>query len=130
MCVKNIELFMQNIHTPNGRTFPMCDCWGLVCYVFLKNLGIKLDHKTCYDKHTMTNGYNDLVSDFEQVKTPKDYDVICYFKHDTLIHIGIYIDGHILHTDARKGTCFESFKPQNFIKIYRYKGIKNESENI
>ena len=40
MCVKNIELFMRNIHTPNGRAFPMCDCWGLVCYVFLKNLGI------------------------------------------------------------------------------------------
>ena len=78
----------------------------------------------------MTNGYNDLVSDFEEVTKPCDYDVICYFKHNVLVHIGIYIDGHILHTDARKGTCFEVYKPQNFIKIYRYKGMKNESKNI
>ena len=34
----NIEKYLRNIHTPNGRIYPHLDCWGLVCYVYQNEL--------------------------------------------------------------------------------------------
>ena len=57
----------------------------------------------------MTDGYDKIKGSFTEVKTPRDFDVICYFKHSVLVHVGLYIYGHILHTDSKKGSCFEPF---------------------
>ena len=48
----NIEKYLHNIHTPNGRIYPHLDCWGLVCYVYQNELNIQLD--LCTDCKTYT----------------------------------------------------------------------------
>ena len=87
----NIEKYLRNIHTPNGRIYPHLDCWGLVCYVYKNELNIELDLCTDCQKDTMTDGYEKIKGSFTEVKTPRDFDVICYFKHSVLVHVGIYI---------------------------------------
>ena len=91
----NIEKYLHNIHTPNGRIYPHLDCWGLVCYVYQNELNIELDLCTDCQKNTMTVGYEKIKGSFTEVKTPRDFDVICYFKHSVLVHVGIYIYGHM-----------------------------------
>lgn len=114
----------MNRHQPNGRIFPNCDCWGLVCHVYMRELNIDLDKCLNFDKDTMTAGYNQVKSHFVEVKEPKDLDVVCWFKFGILVHVGIYADGHILHTSSKSGSCFEPYKKSQFIKIYRYKEEK------
>ena len=105
----NIEKYLRNIHTPNGRIYPHLDCWGLC---------------TDCQKDTMTDGYDKIKGLFTEVKTPRDFDVICYFKHSVLVHVGLYIYGHILHTDSKKGSCFEPFKSNPCMRIFRHEKMR------
>ena len=125
----NVEKYLRNIHTPNGRIYPHLDCWGLVCYVYQNELNIELDLCTDCQKDTMTVGYEKTKGLFTEVKTPRDFDVICYFKHSVLVHVGIYLYGHILHTDSKKGSCFEPFKMNPCMRIYRHEKMRLFYEN-
>ena len=120
----NIEKYLRNIHTPSGRIYPYLDCWGLVCYVYQNELNIELDLCTDCKRDTMTIGYEKIKGLFTEVKTPRDFDVICYFKHNVLVHVGLYIYGHILHTDSKKGSCFESFKMNPCMRIFRHEKMR------
>ena len=101
----NIEKYLRNIHTPNGRIYPHLDCWGLVCYVYKNELNIELDLCTDCQKDTMTDGYEKIKGSFTEVKT-------------------LYIYGHILHTDSKKGSCFEPFKSNSCMRIFRHEKMR------
>ena len=106
----NIEKYLRNIHTPNGRIYPYLDCWGLVCYVYQNELNIELDLCTDCQKDTMTVGYEKTKGSFTEVKTPRDFDVICYFKHSVLVHVG-------------------PFKMNPCMRIYRHEKMRLFYEN-
>ena len=97
--------------------------------MYQNELNIELDLCTDCQKDTMTVGYEKTKGSFTEVKTPRDFDVICYFKHSVLVHVGLYIYGHILHTDSKKGSCFEPFKMNPCMRIYRHEKMRLFYEN-
>ena len=44
--MRSINDYLLNKHTPNGRTFPNLDCWGLIVDFYREQLGIQLNEYT------------------------------------------------------------------------------------
>lgn len=107
--MRNINDYLLIKHTPNGRVFPYLDCWGLVVDIYRENLGITLDDYTDLSQKSMTDGANEECEKghFIEVTTPEDYDVVCFFLRDRLFHVGVFLNGHLLHTSERKNCRFE-----------------------
>ena len=121
MCV-DISHYLFNQYKANGRQYPYLDCYGLICYVYKRELNIDLDLATEFDYKTMTSGYERVKTMFEEVKTePKTFDIVCFFKHNVLCHVGIYIDDHILESSRKKGMSFTKFIKKPYHRLYRLK---------
>ena len=107
--MRNINDYLLIKHTPNGREFPRLDCWGLIVDLYRENLGITLDDYTDLDHSTMSRGlqYERQAGRFEQVKEPQDYDIVAFFVRGRLYHVGVYLDGRVLHTSERRNCRWE-----------------------
>ena len=98
--MRTINDYLLNRHTPNGRTYPRLDCWGLVVDIYRENLGIELNEYTDLTGRTMSEGFQHerRAGRFVEVKEPQDYDIIAFFINARLFHVGVWLNGRILHT--------------------------------
>ena len=122
--MRTINDYLLNIHTPNGRTFPRLDCWGLIVDFYREILGIQLNEYTDLDAGTMSRGfmYERESGRFIEVHEPQDGDLIAFFFRGKLFHVGIYWKGRILHTSQQKNCRYELLQDRtlNDRRFYRY----------
>ena len=107
--MRKIDDYLLIKHTHNGRVYPRLDCWGLIVDFYRENLKINLDEHTDLTQKSMTKGVNEECKQgrFIEVITPEDYDIVCFFLRDRLFHVGVFLNGHLLHTSERKNCRFE-----------------------
>lgn len=125
--MRHINDYLLIQHTPNGRTFPRLDCWGLVVDYYQQNLGITLDDYTDLDSKTMSKGlmYERDAGRFTEVKVPKNGDIVAFFFSGRLYHVGIYLDGRMLHTSERKNCRYERLDDTTLSHRRFYRYVKN-----
>jgi cell wall-associated NlpC family hydrolase len=106
---RKISDYLLNTHTPNGRKYPNLDCWGLIVDVYRERLGIELSEYTDLSQSDMSVGlaYERHAGRFIEVKEPQNYDVVAFFVCGRLYHVGIWIDGKVLHTSQKKNCRYE-----------------------
>ncbi len=110
-------------HTPNGRKYPYLDCWGLILEYYRCELGIELPKFCDLEQSTMTLGANKLVDNvhcFVEVAEPQNNDVVTFYRNNLLYHVGIYIDGKLLHTTDNKNARLEPIRQFHNIRFFRY----------
>lgn len=111
-------------HTPGGREFPNLDCWGLVRDYYREILGIDLPEYTDFSGGTMSGGFSREMErgKFREIESPEDNAVIGLFCHGRLYHVGIYLNGRILHTSEKRGCRYERLPACNIAnrRFYRY----------
>lgn len=122
--MRNINDYLLIRHTPNGREFPRLDCWGLIVDIYRENLGIELDDYTDLSQKDMSRGlqYERQAGRFVEVKEPRDYDIIAFFINARLFHVGVWLNGRILHTSERKNARYEKLDSATLAhrRFYRY----------
>lgn len=89
------------------------DCWGLVCDVYKKHLGVPLVEasvKDGYPRAVMQEVNNHPQRPFfEEVKILEEFDICFLSRGGRPFHVGIYLDvdgGGLLHADEGSGVCF------------------------
>ena len=98
---------------PHGRDLNGWDCYGLIYYIYGKDLGISLfsyvnDYATVNDKHIP-----DLIKQekarWHEVVKPQKYDVVLLGKRGR--HVGLMLnDSEFLHVLVGISTCVEGTK--------------------
>jgi lipoprotein Spr len=110
----------------HGREIDGCDCYGLVRLVYKNELGIELPNflDIGYENTQKSFGKSiDLckpVLDLKKVKEPMSYDIGLFYIRGIPSHIGIYIDGGILHSTDKLGSVYVPLS--RFIRRYRIEG--------
>lgn len=117
----NIKKYYLNQWTAGGRVYPHLDCWGLVCDVYLKELGIKLNAYTTFSESDMSIPYAEYVQQFYRVSpyAIEDYDIACWHVGKCLKHVGIVYNKRILHCDRKRGTVYQIAPAGEHITYYR-----------
>lgn len=105
--MRNVNDYLLIRHTPGGRQYPRLDCWGLIVDYYRENLGITLGEHTDLSHETMAAGMQRERGHFREVKTPENGDIVAFFLSGRLYHVGIWIDGRILHTSERRNARYE-----------------------
>ena len=110
----------------NGRGPDAFDCYGLVIDFFNRVAGINIPDWSVKDAQletavkTITKALNesydrDLVT---PVTTPQDMDIAILKRHRLAHHVGVYVNGGILHaSSSNKGVAWE--RESNFITAGR-----------
>ena len=92
--------------------------------IYRENLGIELNEYTDLTGRTMSEGFQceRRAGRFVEVKEPQDYDIIAFFINARLFHVGVWLNGRILHTSERKNTRYEKLDTatQAHRRYYRY----------
>jgi cell wall-associated NlpC family hydrolase len=131
--MRKLDDYLMIRHTPNGRQFPFLDCWGLVCDVYREYLDIELSEYTSLSHKTMSQGFSQEreSGNFQEVTTPENFDVVAFFIHGRLYHVGIFLDGRILHTSEKKNCRYEALDRVSLSdrRYYRYVGSKGCQQN-
>lgn len=88
------------------------DCWGVVELYYRHVLDIELS-----DRGVIKPGHAGMQQGFEaatywvEVTEPKQHCLVIMRAHGYQAgHVGIYIDGHVLHSDERTGCTYEPIK--------------------
>lgn len=125
--MRAINDYLLNIHTPNGRIFPRLDCWGLVVDFYREILGIKLNDYTDLTAENMGTGlmYERKSGRFTEVTEPTNGDVIAFFIHGKLFHVGVFWNGKILHTSQQRNCRYEQLKDTTLTGRRFYHYVKN-----
>lgn len=125
--MRHINDYLLITHTPNGRQFPRLDCWGLIVDYYRENLGIILSDYTSLDAKTMSKGlqYERQAGRFQEVQSPENNDIIAFFISGRLYHVGIYLNGRILHTSERKNARLEKLDATTLSHRRFYRYVKN-----
>ena len=95
--MRSINDYLLNKHTPNGRTFPN-----------LKGFMKERDSGR-----------------FVETKEPENGDIIAFFSNARLYHVGIYINGRILHTSQAKNCRYERLERTGLHTIRFYHYVRN-----
>ena len=131
--MRKLDDYLMIRHTPNGREFPYLDCWGLVCDVYREYLDIELSEYTSLNHKTMSQGFSREreSGNFIEVSEPRNFDIIAFFVHGRLYHVGVYLDRKILHTSEKKNCRYESLDRVSLSdrRYYRYVGSKGCQQN-
>ena len=131
--MRKLDDYLMIRHTPNGREFPYLDCWGLVCDVYREYLDIVLSEYTSLNHKTMSQGFSREreTGNFQEVSVPENFDIVAFFVHGRLYHVGIYLDGRILHTSEKKNCRYESLDRVSLSdkRFYRYVGSQSSKQN-
>ena len=125
--MRSINDYLLNKHTPNGRTFPNLDCWGLIVDFYREQLGIQLNEYTDLDSKCMGKGFMKERDSgrFVETKEPENGDVIAFFSNARLYHVGIYINGRILHTSQARNCRYERLERTGLHTIRFYHYVRN-----
>jgi cell wall-associated NlpC family hydrolase len=121
--MRSLDDYLLIQHTPNGRKYPRLDCWGLIVDIYREHRGIVLDDYTDLTAATMQAGFlAETAGRFYEVNEPQNYDIVAFFTAKRLYHVGIYLDGKILHTSERRNARFEKLNrtPGTNRRFYRY----------
>lgn len=90
------------------------DCWGLVRYVYEKELGIYLPSYTeCYnktiDRHSISDTINQEKNEWEEIKRGlrKPFDIVLMHRLGVNMHVGVLIGlNDVLHVEDNKTSPF------------------------
>ena len=125
--MRNINDYLLIKHTPNGRKFPHLDCWGLIVDYYRENLGIELNEYTTLDARSMSRGlmFERQAGHFREVSDPQNNDIVTFFISGRLYHVGIYINGKILHTSERRNARLERLDASTLSLRRYYRYVKN-----
>ena len=131
--MRKLDDYLMIKHTPNGRTFPFLDCWGLVCDVYKEFLSIELSEYTSLNHKTMSQGFQRERESgrFQEVERPQNFDIVAFFVHGRLYHVGIWLDRKILHTSEQKNCRYEALDRVSLSdkRFYRYVGSKSSQQS-
>jgi cell wall-associated NlpC family hydrolase len=105
----------------NARGPDQFDCYGLVLDVYKKFLGITLPDWTVDDGSVQTAirvinsawQSSDAMDLVRKVDEPQDMDIAFLTRHSMAHHVGVYINGGVLHSSHKnRGTAWE--RPEAF----------------
>lgn len=90
------------------------DCWGLVRYVYEKELGIYLPSYTeCYnrtvDRHNISTKINQEKEDWLEIKRSfrRQFDIVLMHRLGANMHVGVLVDeNNVLHVEDNKSSPF------------------------
>lgn len=120
-----------------GRNRQGCDCYGLVCLVFLEQWGIRLpDYRDEYGDLPSEDELMPLFAEGvkEEVwtgrKEPHTGDVVLLMRAGLPLHCGIMLDGlRMLHVTERTTACVERLDntlwSRRVLGYYRHKDLPN-----
>lgn len=104
-----IDALLQVPYAPGGSDWAAADCFGIVELWYLHVLGI-----TVYDRGNLQPGHGslqqgrDAATDWLPVTEPRNHClVIMRAGRHPAGHIGIFYDGHVLHSDDSHGCVYE-----------------------
>lgn len=109
---------------PNGRGEKGFDCWGLIREVFIRQRDFVLpdwqvdEYSKNAAKRALTRGLTgaELENLVEPVTDPQDYDIAMLSRQRTCFHVGVVINGGILHiNNTSNGSQFDRI---NDFKLY------------
>ena len=104
----------MNILNYLGREFEPINfnCWGLVREFYRVELGHKIPAVNVdpanYRHLVSAFSTSDIRELFSNVSEPVDYDLVALCRHSAFDHIGIYINGSVLHNDNPAGVVYQS----------------------
>ena len=99
------------------------DCWGLVIDSFKRIDGIDLPELSAYADLDLKNGISEALNKgrWEQLDAPQLGCVVACFKSDTLVHVGRYFCGQMLHAVGKRERTFGNvclWKMQNVERMF------------
>ena len=129
-----INEFLYVPYKVNGRDENGMDCYGLVIAIY-ERMGITLpDYLPTNNVYaisaTIRNALDANSHIAQVVDVPAQFDMVVIEHNQYLKHIGIYLNGRVLHTSrATKHSVLESvqamkMKGMGHLTYYRYVGIK------
>lgn len=126
---RKIDDYLLIRHTPNGREFPNLDCWGLIVDAYREQLNIELNDYTDLSQKDMTRGlmWERQEGRFKEVDEPQNYDIVAFFVGGRLYHVGLWINGKILHTSERKNCRYEQVDRVALSQKRYYRYVKDRS---
>lgn len=92
-----------------GRDYTGCDCYGLV-YLYLKEQGQQLP---VYDFTYVFEDACELINEKkpllvgESLITPKENCIVLFYRGRHPTHMGVYVDGGVLHTTQKYDSVYE-----------------------
>ena len=106
------EKYIRIPFKQHGRDFDGCDCFGLVKLVLKTEYGIDLPDPYYTDSTDIDHnaGLVDVLKptmDVSPVCVPRNGDIVLMIKGGQPSHVGVYVDGSVLHTTERLGTVCE-----------------------
>lgn len=117
-----------------GRDFTACDCYGLV-YLYLANHGCNLPRYdiqyTMDERQELIDAYKPLLVG-EQVDEPEELSVILFYRGGRPIHMGLVVDGGILHTTSAYNSVWEKITAPSLARYRRkeYYRISDEYKRV
>lgn len=104
----------------NGRDMQGFDCYGLVVHVMQHQQGVSIvdwkvaDERAVTAFAAMATGIAQQLKDGKavEVEHPQDFDIVAIERHGMAIHLGVYINGGVLHTS--KDTNGGAWQPLEF----------------
>lgn len=104
-----------------------------MCDVYREYLDIELSEYTSLNHRTMSQGFcqERESGNFIEVTAPENFDVVAFFVHGRLYHVGVYLDRKILHTSEKKNCRYEALDRVSLSdrRYYRYVGSKGCQQN-
>ena len=129
-CYKWVNDYIGMPYLANGRGDAV-DCYGLVMKVMQDQHGVKMPDWSV--EHYSRSGAEDLLSDkaqesinknmMTQVYGPQDFDIVLVHRFTRCLHIGIVINGGVLHTQSKAAnwetiSCFK--RKFGNVRFYRW----------
>ena len=122
--MRTVNDYLLVRHTPGGREFPNLDCWGLVRDYYREILRIDLPEYADLSGNTMSAGFRREMERgrFREIAQPEDNAVMALFCRGRLYHVGIWLNGRVLHTTESRGARYERLPAANISnrRYYRY----------
>nr|BDD44770.1 tail assembly protein [bacterium] len=106
----NVEKYIRIPYLDRGRDESGCDCWGLVRLVLENEFGKTLpdlDYESAEIVEDRLFDVSVAAVDAEEVKHPENGDVVLIRGGLLPQHIGVFVDGQVLHTAKGMGTVCE-----------------------
>ena len=96
-------------HASGGAAWSGADCWGIVELYYRHILGIELN-----EREGIIPGHVGLQQGFKQavrwveVDAPEEGDLVIMRAFGlTAGHVGVFVEGHVLHSTRRAGCVFQ-----------------------
>lgn len=103
--------FIPYVDCPEGGEG--LNCWGMVRDVLMKHFGVPPEALPAYgaisakQPELVHKGYETVKQTFRRAG-PVDGAVACCYHNGLMVHIGVVVDDHILHTGSKKGVCIDA----------------------